>query len=87
MLVQYLGNKMPGHEILFLYNQIKMLRVSHSWEYHTIWPLIIFYYISLMWLLNHYLNENLLIYQGCVEDGVICDIQAGTCFELAANFG
>jgi hypothetical protein len=32
------------------------------------------------------LNENLLIYQGRVED-VICDIQAGTCFELAANFG
>jgi hypothetical protein len=27
MLVQYLGNKMQGHEILFLYNQIKMLRV------------------------------------------------------------
>ncbi len=34
--------------------------------------------------MNHYLNENLLIYQGHV---VICDIQAGTCFELAENFG
>jgi hypothetical protein len=40
-----------------------------------------------MWLLNHYLNENLLIYQGRVEDVVICDIQAGTCFELATSFG
>jgi hypothetical protein len=40
-----------------------------------------------MWLLNHYLTENLLIYQGHVEDVVICDTQAGTCFELAANSG
>jgi hypothetical protein len=32
MLVQYLGNKMQYHEILFLYNQIKMPRViDGSW--------------------------------------------------------